>query len=92
MMQYFKDSIRYPEPEWTQRKQGHVLVQFTISRKGAIKDIRVVNGVAGAPNLAREAERVIASMPPWIPATKNGKRVEAVVNISVPFDLGRNRR
>lgn len=91
-MWFLRDSIRYPEPERSQRKQGNVLVQFTVDRKGVIKDIRVVNGVAGAPNLAREAERVIASMPPWLPARKEGKRVAAEVRMSVPFELNKGHR
>jgi len=87
MMKYFKDSIRYPEPEKTKQLQGNVLVKFRVSEKGKIINIQVINGVPGGPNLARETERVIENMPAWIPAIKNGKQVEAEYMLSVPFKL-----
>ena len=92
MMQYLADSIRYPEPEWSQRKQGSVLVKFNVSRKGAISDIHIVNGVAGAPNFVKETMRVLEAMPRWTPATKRGKKVTAEVQVSVPFKLNDRRR
>ena len=85
MMAYFTDSVRYPEPELGQRKGGHVLVTFTVNRKGHVADARVVNGVAGAPNLATEAMRLLYAMPTWHPATKKGKRVDSTVHLSIPF-------
>lgn len=89
MMQYFADSIRFPEPERTQRKQGHVLVKFTVTRKGAIKDVHVINGVAGAPRFVPETVRVLEAMPPWVPATRKKKRVDAEVQLAVPFRVRR---
>lgn len=85
MMEYFADSVRYPEPEFQQRKGGYVMVTFTVTGKGRVTDTRVVNGVAGAPNLAAEAMRLLNAMPTWEPATKKGKRVDAEVRLSVPF-------
>jgi TonB family protein len=91
MMRYFADSVRYPEPERTQRKQGQVLVAFTVTKKGKVTGVRVVNGVAGAPDLAREAERLLAAMPRWAPATKKGRRVDAELSLSIPFRVPKSR-
>jgi protein TonB len=85
MMEYFEDSVRYPEPELQQRKGGSVLVVFTVNKKGRVTDARVVNGVAGAPNLAAESIRLLYAMPAWEPATNKGKRVDAEVGLSIPF-------
>ena len=87
MMRYFADSVRYPEPERSQRKQGHVLAAFMVDRRGRVTNVRIVNGVPGAPNLAAEARRLLEAMPRWKPATLNGRRVAAEVHLSVPFRL-----
>ena len=88
MMRYFADSVRYPEPERSKGKQGLVLASFTVTKKGRVTDVRIVNGVAYAPNLAAEARRLLEAMPRWDPATLNGKRVDAEVDVAVPFRLG----
>ena len=79
---------RYPEPERSKGKQGLVLASFTVTKKGRVTDVRIVNGVAYAPNLAAEARRLLEAMPRWDPATLNGKRVDAEVDVAVPFRLG----
>ncbi|MDP1744209.1 MAG: energy transducer TonB [Bacteroidota bacterium] len=91
MMKYLDDSIRYPEPERTKFIQGNVMVKFSVTKEGRIIDVQLVNGVPGGPNLARESVRIIQSMPTWIPASKNGKPVEAEYNLSVPFKI-KNKR
>ncbi|MBK8498708.1 MAG: TonB family protein [Flavobacteriales bacterium] len=88
MMRYFADSVRYPEPERSQHKQGQVLAAFMVDRKGRVTDVRIVNGVPGAPNLAAEARRLLEAMPRWKPATLKGKRVAAEVHLAVPFRIG----
>jgi TonB family protein len=87
MMRYFADSVRYPEPERSQRKEGPVLVAFTITKKGRVTGVRIVNGVPGAPNLAAEARRMLEIMPWWHAARKKGKRVAAEVQLSIPFRI-----
>lgn len=91
MMRYFADSVRYPEPERSQHKQGHVLAAFMVDRKGRVTEVRIVNGVPGAPDLAAEARRLLEAMPRWKPATLNGRRVAAEVQLSVPFRIGTGR-
>jgi periplasmic protein TonB len=84
---YFSDSIQYPEPEKSKGIQGYVMLKFEVSKKGEIINVQPVNGVPGGPNLVKEAIRVMLMMPKWIPATKNGKRVQAEYHINVPFKL-----
>jgi TonB family protein len=90
IIKYFQDSIRYPEPEKTKRIQGDVSVKFVVTRKGKIKNVELVNGVPGGPNLAKEAVRLIQYMPLWEPANKNGKPVDAESYLSVPFIIERD--
>jgi len=92
MMNFLRDSTRYPEPEKSKNVQGYVMTSFKVNKKGKITDIRIVNGVPGGANLAKEAKRLLEIMPHWIPATKNGKRVVADYNLSIPFRTGNNSR
>jgi len=87
LIKFFADSIRYPEYEKSKRIQGNVLVKFIVTKKGELTNIRIVNGVAGGPNLATEAIRLLNEMPRWLPATKGKRRVEAEHWLSVPFRL-----
>ncbi|GDX51259.1 hypothetical protein LBMAG27_03060 [Bacteroidota bacterium] len=77
MRQFFADSVRYPEPEKSKGLQGGVYLKFIVDTSGAVTNVQLINGVPYAPNLAKEALRLMYSMPRWIPATKNGKPVEA---------------
>ena len=87
MMNYFEKNSRYPEPEKFKKIQGQVSVKFEVDKNGKIKNIKVLNGIAGAPNMAKEAVRLIQQMPLWIPASKNGKPIKAEYFLSIPFQL-----
>lgn len=85
MKKFFEDSIRYPEPEKTKSIQGSVSIKFDVTKKGKVCNVKLINGVPGGPNLAKEAVRVMQTMPLWIPATKNKKPVTAEYYLHVPF-------
>jgi TonB family protein len=87
LLKFFADSIHYPEYEKSKKIHGNVIVKFTVTKKGALTNIRIVNGVAGGPNLATETIRLLKGMPRWLPATKGRRRVEAEHWLSVPFRL-----
>ncbi len=87
MMNYFEKNMRYPEPEKFKKIQGQVSLKFEVDKNGKIKNIKVLNGVAGGPNLAKEAVRLIQNMPLWIPANKNAKPVKSEYFLSIPFQL-----
>lgn len=84
MMKYFEDSIRFIE-NGKRHKAGVVMSVFTVTEKGKISKIRIVNGVPGEPEYVKEAIRVLESMPMWMPATLKGKAVEAEYDLSIPF-------
>jgi hypothetical protein len=79
MMKYLEDSIQYSGT----KQKGHVFLKFVVTKEGKIKDVILVNGIPGAPGLGKEAVRVVQGMPDWIPATKNGKPVDAEYYLSV---------
>jgi protein TonB len=64
-------------------KEGTVYIHFVIEKDGRITNIQPRKEIPGSPELTREALRVIASMPGWIPGKMNGKavRVEQVQGV-----------
>jgi len=87
MHKYFTEHVQYPEPEKSKMIQGDVMLKFIVTKKGKIINVAPINGVPGGPNLVKEAIRLVLLMPDWIPATKNGKKVETEYNLSIPFRL-----
>lgn len=87
LSKYFQDSIRYPPEEFKKRKEGSVSMKFTVTKKGKLKHVEAINGVPGAPNFVKESVRLLNSMPPWIPAKKAGKPVQAEYYLHIPFRL-----
>lgn len=88
---YLDDSLRYPADEAQARRHGLVFATVLVDTLGRIAQVRITNGVPGAPAFAREAERLLGSMPPWLPATKGGRPVPAEVQLSVHFMPGGRR-
>jgi protein TonB len=82
---YIRNNLKYPESLKSTRPEGVVMLKFTVTKKGKIKDVIPVNGVPGAPEFVPEAIRLVLLMPSWIPALKKGKAVDAEYQISIPF-------
>ena len=85
LYKYFSDSVRYPESTKTKNFSGAVYLKFMVDTNGAIHNITPINGIPGVPELVKESLRLIEAMPPWIPASKGGKPVEAEYYLSIPF-------
>ncbi|HTF05116.1 MAG TPA: TonB family protein [Bacteroidia bacterium] len=82
---YLRTSIIYPETELLLQQQGTVYVYFVVNASGTIANVQVAKGVPGSPGFDREAMRVIAAMPNWIPATMNGRKVRCAMTVPVKF-------
>ena len=77
--------IRYPAIAQEQGIQGRVFVQFVVNTDGTLDDVVVLR--SPDPSLAKEAERVVKSMPRWNPATQNNKPVRSRLNLPIMFRL-----
>ena len=73
-------NVTYPEGA---TKEGMVTVSFTVTKKGKVKDAKVIRGLE--PILDEEAVRVISSSPEWEPAIENGKPEDSKMVIPVQF-------
>lgn len=82
---YLARSIKYPAICLEAGQQGTVYVRFVVNTDGTISNVDVVKGVAGAPDLSKEAIRVIKQMPKWKPGRMNGRAVRVYFTQPVKF-------
>ena len=80
------DNIKYPEEAYKNGAQGRVALQFVISKKGDVKDVKVVKS-SGNELLDNEALRVVSMSPVWTPGKVEGKPVDVVFTFPVVFKL-----
>lgn len=85
LMQFLSSHIHYPAIAEENGIQGRVICTFVVERDGSITDIRVAKSVD--PSLDKEAQRVIKSMPNWIPGKQNGSAVRVKYTLPVTFRL-----
>lgn len=82
---YLAANTRYPSVAQENGVEGIVVVGFLVTVDGKLTDLKVLKFVD--PDLEKEALRVVAGMPAWIPAEKDGQAVEASAKVNVPFIL-----
>ena len=83
--QWLGSNIKYPVMAAENGIEGRVVVQFVVERDGSVSGVHVVRGVD--PSLDKEATRVVAQMPKWIPGKQNGSAVRVKYTVPVTFRL-----
>jgi TonB family protein len=87
MSKFLMDNIKYPEIAKQKKKEGTVYISFVVDETGNLLHPRAKYYDESSRPLVEEAERVVASMPKWIPAKHKGKTVRCVMNLPVKFTL-----
>lgn len=85
LMKYLSKNIKYPTMAMENNVQGRVIVQFVVTKTGAIGEVKVVRSVD--PDLDKEAVRVCKSLPKFIPGKMNGQAVNVWYTLPVNFKL-----
>ena len=85
LMAYLSSHVKYPAVAEENGIQGRVTVQFVVEKDGSVTDVKTMKSVD--PSLDREAERVVRSMPKWIPGKQNGSAVRVKYFVPVVFSL-----
>ncbi len=85
MMEYIKANLKYPEDMKAHKLEGMIVVQFIVTRFGAIKDITIIKPLAESMNA--ETIRMIREMPRWTPGKQNGIAVNVRYTLPVRFNL-----
>jgi protein TonB len=82
---YLNKNIRYPSEALRNRIQGTVIVKFVVRRDGNISDVQIIR----SPHkfLEKEAIRVVAAMPRWIPGKQGGNSVNVSFALPIEFVL-----
>lgn len=80
----------YPELAVKDSIQGRVILQFVVSEKGKVEDVKVVKGVYNL--LDKEAHRVISQSPDWEPGLQDGKPVKVRYTFPVIFILSPKKK
>lgn len=83
---YLSRQVQYPLDAVREKRQGTVLISFTVTAEGQVTNARVTGGLF--PSLDAEALRVVSGMPRWQPGTHEGKPADALLSdVPVTFRL-----
>lgn len=80
---YIANHLVYPEEAKEKGISGAVKVEFLVKTDGHIDNVKTVKSVH--PLLDAEAERLVASMPPWNPTIVNGRKAAYYYEITIQF-------
>ena len=85
LLKYVAEHIRYPAMAQENNIQGRVVVQFVVTKTGAVGEVKVVRGKD--PDLDKEAVRVVKSLPKFVPGKMNGHAVNVWYTLPIQFKL-----
>lgn len=85
LLQYLNNNVKYPVVAQENGVQGRVVISFVVEKDGSVTDVQVAKSVD--PSLDKEAQRVVKSMPHWIPGKQNGSAVRVKYVVPVSFKL-----
>lgn len=85
LLKYISDHIRYPPTCQENGIQGRVVVQFVVTKTGHVGEVKVVRGKD--PDLDKEAQRVVKSLPKFNPGKMNGNAVNVWYTLPINFKL-----
>lgn len=85
MLMFVSRNLHYPPNAYANHIEGRVVVQFVVTKTGAVGQVRVVRGVS--PDLDAEAVRVVKLLPDFIPGTINGEPVSVWMTLPVVFKI-----
>ncbi|MEA2042625.1 MAG: TonB family protein [Bacteroidota bacterium] len=85
MNEFILNHLQYPPKAKAKKIQGRVYLSFTIETDGTINKIQIIN--SSHQLLNKEAVRIVAGMPQWIPAEYNAIAVNTQHTISIIFKL-----
>ncbi len=84
---YLDTHLNYPPVAKQMGISGKVYLQFVVSDKGVISDIKIKKGVTDCPECDMEAKRLVRTMPNWIPGKMSGKPVNSYFILPIIFKL-----
>lgn len=86
MVKHIQKYFKYPSQAVKDLIQGEVWVRFIIDKNGEVRNIKTL-GPKNGKILNNEAKRVVAHLPKFKPARKDGKRVAVKYGFPITFSL-----
>ena len=90
LIKFIGDNLEYPEQAMREGIAGQVLVDFVVEKNGRVGRIKLRRSVHRW--LDNEAMRVVAILPPFIPAMVDGKPVACWYSLPINFSLGNDEQ
>ncbi len=87
LMKFIQANINYPQIEKELGIEGKVYIGFVVMKTGEINNIKIMRGIKDAPNLDKEAIRIVKLMPRWTPGMNNGQKVNVRTIVPIRFSL-----
>ncbi len=85
LMKYLNSHLQYPTMAQENGVQGTVIVQFVVTKTGAVGEAKVARSVDR--DLDKEAVRLCKSLPKFVPGRQNGQPVSVWYTLPVKFKL-----
>ena len=85
LYKWISSHIKYPTMAAENNIQGRVTVRFVVKEDGSIGRVEVLRGKD--PDLDKEAQRVVKTLPKFIPGKMNGHAVQVWYTLPINFKL-----
>ena len=85
LLSYVAKNLRYPSISAENGVQGKVFVRFVVSALGTVEGVEIIRSLD--PYCDKEAMRVVAALPQWIPGKQNGRNVPVYYTLPISFKL-----
>lgn len=85
MMIFLAENLQYPSEIKEAGISGKVIVQFVVTEKGKLEDIKITKDPC--EGCGEEVIRVIKMMPDWKPGYQNGKPVNVRFNLPININF-----
>jgi TonB family protein len=91
MMKLLQNNVIYPISAKETGRKGTIYITFIINKDGTISNEEIVHTSSGiekkVPELAGEAIRIVTLLPPYTPASINGKPIKVRIVLPIKFIL-----
>lgn len=85
LIEFLKENVKYPAEAQQKGIEGRVIASFVVNADGSTSDYEILRGIDEA--LDKEALRVVASFPKWIPGQQRGQAVRVKYTVPITFRL-----
>ncbi len=85
LLSFIAKNLKYPVIAQENGIQGKVFIRFVVTSTGDVRNVTVVRSLDNYCD--KEAMRVIALLPKWIPGRQNGRNVPVYYTVPIIFKL-----